>query len=165
MGGCLLILRTSSRLLVVNLLIHLAGIHQLLVIAGGGDEQAAMEVRIAELGISDHVRLLGRRSDVDRLYQAFDVFLLTSVTEGYPVAAVEAMACGLPVLLSDAITGELRFGSAVEYLPLKKPDLWLDAIGKCRQDHGRMLRQKEPEQNGLDIRAAAKRLEKISLEG
>jgi len=136
-----------------------------LVIAGGGEEQAAIEDKIAQLGIGDHVTLLGRRSDVQRLYQAFDAFLLPSFTEGYPVAAVEAMAAGLPVLLSDAVTDELKFGSAVEYLPLNRIQLWLEAIRRLRTDTGREARQEEPAQQGLDIRTAAKQLEQIYREG
>ena len=136
-----------------------------LVIAGGGDEQTAMEQKITALGIEENVKLLGRRSDAARLYQAFDIFLLTSVTEGYPVAAVEAMASGLPVLLSDAITEELKFGSAVEYLPLGRLDTWLDAIVRWKEDAGRGARQTEPAAHGLDIRTAAKQLEEIYRKG
>jgi len=148
----------------------IAGLRQeepdcVLIIAGGGEEQEAMERKIRELGIENHVRLLGRRSDVHRLYQAFDIFLLTSVTEGYPVAAVEAMAAGLPVLLSDVITEELRFGSAVEYLPLNKPEQWLKAISGWKHAAGREARQSEPAAHGLDIRRAAKELEQIYREG
>lgn len=133
----------------------------LLVIAGGGEEQRVIEEKIEELGISKNVKLLGRRSDVDRLYQAFDVFLLTSFTEGYPVAAVEAMAAGLPVLLSDAITDELKFGSAVEYLPLREPNKWLAALKKWKESTGREMRQEEPALYGLDICTTAKLLENL----
>lgn len=133
----------------------------ILVIAGGGEEQAALEQKILDMGLSGHVRMLGRRPDVDRLYQAFDVFMLTSFTEGYPVAAVEAMASGLPVLLSDAITRELEFGSAVEYLPLGSMERWLEAVERLQQDTGREARRKEPEANGLDIRTAVRQLEEL----
>ena len=136
-----------------------------LVIAGSGEAQEAMEQKIRELDIEDHVKLLGRRSDVNRLYQAFDIFMLTSVTEGYPVAAVEAMAAGLPVLLSDAITPELKFGSAATYLPLNQPKRWLEAIHRWKIDSGREARQCEPAAHGLDIRTAARQLEEIYREG
>lgn len=145
--------------------LHRADPDCMLLIAGGGDKQEQMEKMITQLEIDSCVRLLGRRGDVHRLYQAFDVFLLTSITEGYPVAAVEAMASGLPVLLSDAVTPELKFGSAVQYLPLSKPHLWVEAIRKWKGDTGRKLRQQEPLQQGLDIRTAAKQLEKLYLEG
>lgn len=133
----------------------------ILVIAGNGEEQGNIEKLIQEYEISDHVKLLGKRSDVHRLYQAFDVFLLTSVTEGFPVAAVEALSSGLPAVLSDRITPELQFGSAVKYLPLDQPQLWLQEIGHWKEDSGRGTRQSEPAEHGLDIRKAAKRLEEL----
>lgn len=135
-----------------------------LVIVGDGEEREAIEEKIQALDISDHVLLLGKRSDVHRVYQAFDIFLLPSFTEGYPVAAVEALSAGLPALLSDAVTGELRFGTAVEYLPLKEPQKWLEAIHRWEGDTRRQARQSEPAEHGLDIRTCAKRLEKIYLE-
>lgn len=136
-----------------------------LVMAGNGPEEEKLRLRIQELGLEKQVRLLGRRADVDRLYQAFDIYLLPSFTEGFPVAAVEAMASGLPVLLSDAITRELDFGSAVAYLPLAKPECWIREILNWRKDPDRVVRQKEPMDNGLDISSAAKQLEQIYING
>ena len=132
-----------------------------LVMAGNGPEEEKLKQRIQDLALEKQVILLGRRSDVDRLYQAFDIFLLPSFTEGYPVAAVEAMASGLPVLLSDRITRELEFGSAVEYLALNKPEQWLAAIRNWRQDDGRTERQGEVKKQNLDICAEAKKLETV----
>lgn len=136
-----------------------------LVMAGNGPEEDSIRQKIQTLGLEERVQLLGRRSDVHRLYQAFDVFLLPSYTEGYPVAAVEAMASGLPVLLSDAVTDELQFGTAVEYLPLKRPEQWTAALCRWKQDAGRQERQSEPARQGLDIHTAAKQLERIYREG
>lgn len=133
----------------------------ILVVAGNGPDEEKFRNRIRELHLENVVRQLGRRADVDRLYQAFDVYILPSFTEGFPVAAVEAMSSGLPVLLSDAITRELEFGSAVTYLPLRSPEQWIEAIQKWQQDRNRALRQDEPKQNGLDIHTNVKLLEKI----
>jgi glycosyltransferase involved in cell wall biosynthesis len=49
----------------------------------------------------DGVRLLGMRRDVDRIYQALDLFVLPSHREGFPRAAMEAAASGLPVIATD----------------------------------------------------------------
>ena len=136
----------------------------MLVIAGNGESRDMIEQKIRELDLADHVMLLGRRADVHRLYQAFDVFLLPSFHEGFPVAAVEAMASGLPVLLSDRITRELSFGSAVNYLPLDKPEIWHSVLRNTENaELQRTVRQEEPRKNGLDICSAAKRLEEIYL--
>lgn len=132
-----------------------------LVVAGNGPDAEKFSDRVGQLNLEHCVRQLGRRSDVERLYQAFDVYLLPSLTEGFPVAAVEAMACGLPLLLSDTITRELSFGTAVTYLPLDKPELWVKAVKCWQEDNGRVVRQKEPAQNGLDIISASGILEKL----
>ena len=47
------------------------------------------------------VRFLGMRDDVDRLYRAMDLFVLPSHREGFPRSAMEAAACGLPVVATD----------------------------------------------------------------
>lgn len=136
----------------------------ILVMAGNGPEAECLARRVRELGLEEQVRLLGRRADVERLYQAFDVFFLPSFTEGYPVAAVEAMASGLPVLLADTITRELEFGSGVTYLPLSQPERWILELLTWRGDTERIHRQREPKDNGLDIRSNAKLLEEIYME-
>ena len=133
-----------------------------LVIAGSGEYREIIEQKIRELGLENNVTLLGKRADVHRLYQAFDVFLLPSFHEGFPVAAVEAMASGLPVLFSERITRELSFGSAAAYLPLAEPGAWLARLREGKENESeRRIRQEEPKQNGLDIRDTAAMLETI----
>lgn len=132
-----------------------------LVVAGNGPDEEKFRSRILELDLEHAVKQLGRRSDVDRLYQAFDVYLLPSHTEGFPVAAVEAMASGLPVLLSDAITRELEFGAAVEYLPLGKPADWVCAITARPAMADRRYGKQELMEKCLDIRQSAAMLEQL----
>ena len=70
-------------------------------IAGDGPERAGLQARARAFdtaGSSQRVRLLGRRSDVGDLLAAADAFVLPSRAEGLGVAALEAMAVGLPVL-------------------------------------------------------------------
>lgn len=137
-----------------------------LLILGVGEEQQKMETYIAEHKMDDYVKLLGRHVDVEKYYQAFDLFLLSSFNEGFPVAAVEAMASGLPVLLSDAITDELNFGDDVYYLPLNDVEPWVETICKLylKADPAlRENRQRRVRENGFEIRDAAKKLEAIYM--
>lgn len=53
-----------------------------LVAAGNGPDEMLIKAQIGMLGLEDHVMMLGRRADVNRLYQAFDLFLLPSLYEG-----------------------------------------------------------------------------------
>ncbi|HCA48138.1 MAG TPA: hypothetical protein DEP45_12545 [Armatimonadetes bacterium] len=71
-----------------------------LLAAGSGKDEAAIRASIEAAGISDRLRLLGWRDDVADLYCAADVFVFASHREGLPISPIEAMASGLPVVLS-----------------------------------------------------------------
>lgn len=70
------------------------------VIAGEGSGSLMEELQLLrhELAVEDVVQFLGLRSDVDRLLRGFDAYVLSSRTEGFSIACVEAMASGLPVI-------------------------------------------------------------------
>jgi len=57
---------------------------------------------IARAGLEDRVRFLGPVGDMPALYSTADVVLMPSQTEASPIAALEALACGIPVLISAA---------------------------------------------------------------
>ena len=71
-----------------------------LVVVGRDRHQAAMEQLARELGIIDRTRFLGGQADVRPYYAAADVFALPTLYDPFPNAALEALACGLPVLTS-----------------------------------------------------------------
>lgn len=67
-------------------------------IAGVGDKKEYLLALASELGVSEQVHLLGYRRDIPELNHAADVFCFPSMREGLGLAAIEAMACGLPVV-------------------------------------------------------------------
>jgi glycosyltransferase involved in cell wall biosynthesis len=69
-----------------------------LVIVGHGPARTAVEAEIAKLPEPQWVVMTGQRTDVPRLIPAFDVFALSSQTEGLPLVVPEAMAAGLPIV-------------------------------------------------------------------
>ena len=77
-----------------------------LILAGDGEHRQALEQRARSLGIGQAVRFLGAvpREQMGRWYRAADVFCLPSIYEGFPVAILEAMAAGLPVV-STTVSG------------------------------------------------------------
>ncbi|MEM9044185.1 MAG: glycosyltransferase [Pseudomonadota bacterium] len=77
------------------------GVHAAFRIAGDGAERNMIEQKIATLGLEDRVQLLGGRKDVAELLATTDVYLMTSRQEGMPIALIEALQAGLPVLATD----------------------------------------------------------------
>lgn len=69
-----------------------------LVLAGDGPQRAELATLAASLGISSRVHFLGWVQELPRFYATIDVFALSSVNEGTPVAAIEAMAAARPVV-------------------------------------------------------------------
>lgn len=69
-----------------------------LLLVGEGEDRALLESQIRSAGLTAHVRLLGRRPDVDALMRASDVFLSASRTEGFGLSVLEAMAAATPVV-------------------------------------------------------------------
>jgi glycosyltransferase involved in cell wall biosynthesis len=72
--------------------------HAKAVICGEGALRPDLERQIGELGIESRVRLVGNRNDVGKFLASADVFVLPSRWEGLPVALLEAMGAGLPVV-------------------------------------------------------------------
>lgn len=71
------------------------------VVCGVGPNKDKLAQMIADEGLVDNVILAGYRSDIPDILQAADMFVFPSFHEGMPVAALEAMACGLPLLCSN----------------------------------------------------------------
>ena len=69
-----------------------------LVIAGDGPDRGAAEAQASALGVRDLVNFLGEQEGVERVLAASDLFLLPSEHESFGLAALEAMACGVPVI-------------------------------------------------------------------
>ena len=73
-----------------------------LILVGDGPDSDAAQREAANLGVKRDVRFFGRVDDVADLLRGADLFLLPSETESFGLAALEAMACGVPVVASDA---------------------------------------------------------------
>jgi glycosyltransferase involved in cell wall biosynthesis len=75
--------------------------HVRLVIAGEEPERPALEAQIARLGLGDRVHLAGFLDRPWRFVGAFDVVALSSLSEQFPIAVLEGMAAGLPIVATD----------------------------------------------------------------
>ncbi len=88
-----------------------------LLFVGDGPDRPAVEHLARELGVHKHVRFLGKQGPVEEILSIADVFLMPSGSESFGLAALEAMACGVPVVSSDAGgLPELLNGSDAGYI-------------------------------------------------
>src|SRR2546423_14526892 len=67
-------------------------------IMGNGSEQERLDALAARYGIADRVHFHGCREDAASLFRAFDVWVLSSRSEGTPMVLFEAMAAGVPIV-------------------------------------------------------------------
>lgn len=72
-----------------------------LMLIGEGPEREKLELRCQELGIADKVIFFGKSNEIDKILCFSDLFLLPSQTESFGLAALEAMASGVPVISSN----------------------------------------------------------------
>ena len=79
----------------------LSNIEFVWTIAGDGKLMDELSEHIEELNLSAKVKLLGTRNDIPELLKKADIFFIPSTWEGFGIAAVEAMASGLPIVASD----------------------------------------------------------------
>jgi len=101
-----------------------------LVQVGDGELRAELQQCAIAEGVADHVRFLGDRSDVHELLQGFDIFALSSLSEGYSMALLEACAVALPIVATDVGgNGEIVHDGVTGLLvPPRDPAAMADAL-------------------------------------
>ncbi len=136
-----------------------------LVIAGGGRLMESIREKVSTYGLSDNIMLLGRRSDVDRLYQAFDAFILTSFNEGLSIALIEAQASGLRCIVSDNLTQESNPSGTMTVLNLEDGAVcWAENIIRILETpYERKSQTAKLREAGFDIILEARKLEEKYL--
>lgn len=129
-----------------------------LLLVGGGQKMATIKRLVKAYGIEDSVYFLGWRDDVDKIYQAIDLYCLPSLFEGLPIVLVEAQAAGLPCIASSTITMEAKIANHVRYIDLIEKN-WIDAIEEFMDGFHRKDMEEEIKKAGFDIRDQVKVIE------
>lgn len=111
--------KNHQRLFEIFKEVHNRNQNTVLLCVGAGGLLEESKKSVTALGLEDSVLFLGTRTDINFLMQAFDIFLLPSLYEGFPFVLVEAQASGLQCVVSDHvpvecnITGNVYFESLI----------------------------------------------------
>jgi sugar transferase (PEP-CTERM/EpsH1 system associated) len=140
-----------------------------LVLVGDGSLRAALEDQARRPGLQGRVTFLGRRADIADLLPLFDVFALTSTSEGLPLTVLEAMAAGLPCVSTavGAIPEAVTEGQTGLLVPPGDSDALAAALTRLLRDPG--LRRKMGQEGQkrarahFDLKAMTKRYEDLYL--
>ena len=100
----------------------------ILALYGEGEKESEIKGLVADKKLASNVLFMGVTNDVVSAYHMFDLFILPSLWEGFPVTLVEAQLSGVPSLASDCVSNECDLDiGLLEFLPLDK-DVWVNVI-------------------------------------
>lgn len=136
---------------------------KLIIVGKDSGELGELTAFIQSNGIENKVILTGGRSDISRVLQAIDIFVMPSLYEGLPVVSIEAQASGLPCLFSASVTSELALSERCVFLELNQSlGKWSDTIlsmaHKFENDDRRQVAEEIIDSSGYDVRVEANKL-------
>ncbi len=119
----------------VNAWARVGASHRLLLV-GDGPMRPEVEALILKQGLDGRVAVLGARDDVPVLLRAADIFVLSSRWEGMPLAVIEAMMSGLPVVATDVggVSEAVVHGETGFLVPMGDPDALALALDRLLAD-------------------------------
>ncbi len=134
------------------------------ILVGNGSLLEEIKEKVHQKELDDIVLFLGVCGNVNELLSAMDIFAMPSLYEGLPVSLVEVQANGLPAVVSDTITTDVKFQSNLHYIPLSSScDEWAEEIIKIINNNERADDCKCVSEHGFDIKDTVKKYENIIL--
>lgn len=136
------------------------------VLIGSGELLEEVKNIVASKGLENVVKFLGVRADVNELLSSMDVFIMPSLYEGLPVSLIEVQANGLPAVISDTITRNVKLQENFYYLPLSdSPEVWAKKILKVIDSKERADNNDCIDEKGFNITNTVALYTKIIMEG
>ena len=139
--------------------------NSVLLLVGDGPLRSDLEKRAVDLKVRDKIKFVGIRNDINRILQAFDLFVFPSLHEGLPVSLIEAQGAGLPCVISENISKEVDLGcNLVEFLPLNNKEIWVKRINNiAEQKTVRKAYSTVITEQGFNISETAQKIEDYYL--
>lgn len=129
-----------------------------LLLLGVGELVDSIKEKAVTLGINDRVIFYGVSDEMEKMWQALDVFVMPSLHEGLPVTGIEAQASGLPCVFADSITQEVKVTDHCEFISLSTtPDIWAERV-LTYKNYTRTSGREALEKANYDIRKTADRV-------
>lgn len=133
-----------------------------LMLVGEGEDRKKLEQKIEQLGLLNDVLLLGTRSDVSDLMQAFDILVFPSFFEGVPMTLIEAQCIGMPIIASDTIQNTIKVNNNVKFESLNKGiEYWCQIIKDNIDSHIYTKGFENVYDSKYNIKSSAKKLASI----
>jgi glycosyltransferase involved in cell wall biosynthesis len=122
-----------------------SGVSACFVVIGDGELRRELESLAESLGIGAFVRFLGWRQEMASVYAALDLLTLTSINEGTPVALIEGMAAGIPVVATavGGVPDVVRDGETGRLVPPEDPEALQNAWRTALADTAETRRLRE----------------------
>ena len=130
-----------------------------LLLVGSGPLDMEIKEKVNKLNLADKVLFLGDRNDVNHLLSASDVFLLPSFFEGFPITLIEAQAAGLPCVISDTISSEVKLTDLVHFCDINCIETWTEKLSNLNIPKDRLIFNCRIKEQGYDTAIVAKKLE------
>lgn len=133
-----------------------------LLLIGKGETFYKIKTKAQSKGLLDSVIFTGVRSDVARLMQAMDIFVMPSWFEGLPVSLIEAQAAGLPIVASATISHDSDITGTILFKSIKEPAVeWSKCIFEWKEKLGRPNNIEKIKKAGFDSKTTIQKLVKI----
>lgn len=130
-----------------------------LMLVGNGRLKEKLKQDAKNLNIEKNIFFTGIRSDVQKFYSAFDMFIFPSLYEGISTALIEAQTNGLTIFASSAVDSKTDITNTINFIDLKdSAENWAKKIK--RTDIKRYNNIEKIKENGFDIKEIARNLEK-----
>lgn len=122
-----------------------------LILVGQGELEGNIRKQVELSELTGQVHFLGLRKDISEILSAMDVLVFPSLYEGMPNVVIEAQANGLPCVISNTITSEIKICENLHMLPLDNTSFWKDAILNKSKRLNSNINQECLKNSGYDI--------------
>lgn len=131
------------------------------ILIGEGESLDMVKELVHNYELNESVFFVNRISNVSDYMQAMDIFILPSRWEGLPIVGVEAQAAGLPIIVSEKVTEEMKLVENVTYLDINNEKEWVKTIIEMKIK--RYSNSEKIKEKGYDINDTSKFVRKLYL--